>query len=1165
LSKRTEADRMPGLRQIAISLLFLFPLIVSRSFGQHDTLSNRREVLIHNRDTIFWLSDRIVIPHSVTLEPLGHELVLPDSSFFISRHKFHWQDPGITGHPDSIVFEISFRVFPPILTEAYSRLDSQVLVREEDRLMVPIEGSDPARGRFFATDRGIHYEGSFTRGLSVGNRQDLVLNSNFDLRLTGTLGEDIEITGVLSDNSIPLQPEGNTQQLQEFDKVFIQLKRGNGILTGGDFEMTRPKGHFMNYFKKVQGAGISNEVNINRKGLLRTSAGLAVSKGKFARINLEIREGNQGPYRLRGVEGERFIIVLAGSERIWWDGQLLVRGQERDYTIDYNSGEITFTSNRIITKDSRIIAEYEYSDQNYPRSLFTLNTEYDSDRWMFHFNLYSEQDSRNTSGFLDLTTEDKQILQEAGDSEDLSFSSSVRLREGGFDPNLVMYKLIDTLDYSDVLVRSTDPNIALYTAKFSLVGQGEGDYIRINAESNGEVFAWISPDPATGISRGNFAPVNQLIAPKQEQMYTAGVGYRISENGLIQTEIAFSQFDKNRFSDKDKADDGGIAWTSSIRNTFELGKGWQLESNGTFEILSRDFNILKPYRNPEFTRDWNIEQSGQFREQVYKGGLKIKKDQIGSLSYYFDRLNQSGIYTGNRHATDWNFGVKGLLVTGKMDWLTTQDNNRDSRFSRPNLLVSQSLGEESPWTLGIYWEKEQNTFRSGSSDTLLRNSFYYDLGRIFLQKTQGERLTLEWQVQKRWDYLPRAEDFSLASVADDYIFKTRWNEGRLSALDATITVRNLSLKGSQTESERHYLGKLIHQLNAWNGFIRANTTYELGSGQEPRREFQYLKVDPGKGVYTHIDLNDDGIQQINEFEIAPFSEQAEFIRVTILSDEFVPTQNVLLNESIHLIPSRVLDNNNFIGKFSNQTTMRIQRKTLQSAGVSVWNPFKIAIADTALVSMNAHIRNIVFFNRTNPNYDIQWEWSDLRNRFILTTGFESKRLRKNILRTRMNYSRMLSGMLHITHEEDIQDSEAFDSKDYNISGWEINPELTWQPSGRFRGSVLYAFAHKENKLEGREEKAIIHDLKLEGTWKQTVNASLRAGISFVEIDFNGIRNSTLEYAMLDGLNDGKNWLWEIHYDRQLVNNIRINISYEGRRTGQAEAVHTARAQISAFF
>ncbi|MEZ4982694.1 MAG: hypothetical protein R2769_14140 [Saprospiraceae bacterium] len=55
------------------------------------------------------------------------------------------------------------------------------------------------------------------------------------------------------------------------------------------------------------------------------------------------------------------------------------------------------------------------------------------------------------------------------------------------------------------------------------------------------------------------------------------------------------------------------------------------------------------------------------------------------------------------------------------------------------------------------------------------------------------------------------------------------------------------------------------------------------------------------------------------------------------------------------------------------------------------------------------------------------------------------------------------------------------------------------------------------------------------------------------------------YAMLDGLRNGQNYLWDFSLDRQLVKNIRLNLSYNGRKTGTGNIVHIGRAQVAAVF
>ena len=215
---------------------------------------------------------------------------------------------------------------------------------------------------------GLDYSGSFARGITFGNNQDVVVNSTFNLQMSGKLQNDVEVTASVTDNNIPIQPEGNTQQLQEFDKVFIRLAKNKQSLIMGDYELFRPDSYFMNFYKKLQGGSYAGGFTLGG-GMLNTSLSLAVAKGIYAKQDIAVLEGNQGPYKLHGNNGETFIIILAGTERVYIDGQLLIRGADNDYVIDYNSGEITFMPRRIITKDKRVNIEFEYSDKSYFRSL----------------------------------------------------------------------------------------------------------------------------------------------------------------------------------------------------------------------------------------------------------------------------------------------------------------------------------------------------------------------------------------------------------------------------------------------------------------------------------------------------------------------------------------------------------------------------------------------------------------------------------------------------------------------------------------------------------------------------------------------------------------------------------------------------------------------------
>ncbi|MBK9462343.1 MAG: hypothetical protein IPN94_23710 [Sphingobacteriales bacterium] len=145
----------------------------------------------------------------------------------------------------------------------------------------------------FGSNNGLEYSGSFGRSIAVGNSQDLTANSNFNLQIAGKLTNDISILGAITDNNIPFQPEGNTQQIQDFDRIYVQLTYKNSSLLLGDYDLRAPSNqYFTRFARRLQGAQINHTQKIG-KDVLTTSVSGATARGNYYRQTLATVEGNQ--------------------------------------------------------------------------------------------------------------------------------------------------------------------------------------------------------------------------------------------------------------------------------------------------------------------------------------------------------------------------------------------------------------------------------------------------------------------------------------------------------------------------------------------------------------------------------------------------------------------------------------------------------------------------------------------------------------------------------------------------------------------------------------------------------------------------------------------------------------------------------------------------------
>jgi len=224
-------------RGLAMVCCVLVSINVSSQSLQDGTSSLITEIFVFSQDTIIQV-DKTIVPGSILVSNLSDSKAI---SFSEAHSKITIQ---ANSAQDSI--RLQYRVLPYDLSKSESLMDPEAIVKKSSIIRIANDYSDDESfDRRLIQSNKLEYTGSFTRGINFGNSQDLVLMSDFNLQMTGDLGNGLLIRAAISDDNIPIQPEGNTQVLQEFDKVFIEIQKDRTKVIAGDYELGSPEGYFM--------------------------------------------------------------------------------------------------------------------------------------------------------------------------------------------------------------------------------------------------------------------------------------------------------------------------------------------------------------------------------------------------------------------------------------------------------------------------------------------------------------------------------------------------------------------------------------------------------------------------------------------------------------------------------------------------------------------------------------------------------------------------------------------------------------------------------------------------------------------------------------------------------------------------------------------------------
>ena len=1136
----------------------------------------------------FFEANFTVRTHDDSVQMLEHQFINPYSEvvYFDTlklRREFDYaidyRRGRLTLHPegyapaplDSVVHHVKvrYRALPFRFREKYQHREA---ITRSDSAKEWIVKTTPGKP-FFIDDlfrSDMQANGSLLRGITVGTNRDLTLNSGFRLQMAGNLSDDIRLTAALTDENTPIQPEGVTQTLQEIDKVFIEARGSRFTGTLGDFHLNVTGSEFGTFTRKLQGAkGMYTYSLGGSTGDILASA--ATTRGKYTSNEFLGVDGIQGPYQLSGESGERAIIVIAGTERVYLNGMRLERGENADYTIDYANAEVTFMPKRIMTNATRIVVDFEYNDRQFSRNLSAakITSNLFSEHWKFEALIAQERDDRDATVDLSLTDADKDILRSTGNDRMLS-------RKPGAEyvgPGKGQYVLLDTLfrreGTSDTLLQiyhfqPEDTVNAVYLVTFSYVGAGSGNYRKV---SSGRY-------EFNGLLNGSYEPAIFLPMPKSHTLIDFNLGGKVSDNLIINGEYTTSSVDQNTFSSI--GDDANTGQAFKVTATYAPKSIRIGGSNvGSLEILLKErftgsrFLPMGRVNEIEFDRMWNLRDTTSGDEEIREimmtylpirtlslgggYGLMSRGDAFRSVRYSGSGVLKSGALPGVEYNVE-RIATTNSIIETKGEWI------------RHRGCVEYRWGIFAP-RLNAFFEILEN--RDQNVDTLSTGSYRYREALPGLSVGDPNTVLVTGEVGFR-------QDDSLAqgllqsasrSVSHHYGLQFRSWKPLSSAVDLIVSDRLFTdvFKYRGNEDLHSTLIRSQTRVNPLEKGVESDWFYEVTTGRTSKYDRIFQRVPKGTGNYVYGgDINGNHFVDYPDFQLSRFD--GDFVLVSVPTGEFVPSVDLKTSGRVRVNFGAFVDSAGLIGRMlsslSLETYARVEEQSSEPDRSKIYFlHFSRFLSDQYTIAGNNLITQDVNIRENDPAWSLRFRYTQKRGLTQYALSRDRTYYREQAVRLRWQLVEGIVNQTDIFVRRDVQSADQYSPRNRSIFSREIKTDWSYRPEQRLEIGFRFTMREADNY---DAVSANNNDQAVRFVYSFAGRGQISAELIREDVVLNKI-NLVVPYELTDGKSVGKTWLWRMNGEYRLSELLQLSAQYDGRSENGRSPVHTARMELRAFF
>ena len=459
---------------------------------------------------------------------------------------------------------------------------------------------------------------------------------------------------------------------------------------------------------------------------------------------------------------------------------------------------------------------------------------------------------------------------------------------------------------------------------------------------------------------------------------------------------------------------------------------------------------------------------------------------------------------------------------------------------------------------------EDNTRITKANDSLTPDSQRFKMYEGFIGVGDSTKVFAEVGYRFRTNDSLRSNRIERVNTSQTYFLKSQLLQNKKTSLGLFVNYRTLDFEEATRESENSLNSRLLYDQRFAKDIIQLNTIFETNSGTQPQQEFTFVAIEEGQGTHTWNDYNSDGIQQLEEFEIAQFQDEADFIRVLLPNQIFIRTHQNRLSSQLTLNPQQWNGQKGvkkFLSRFYNLTNYSIDRRILRDGQSFSINPFE---SDDNELSLALSFRNALSFNRGKQHFSTTYSYLINESTNLLSTGLQSADLQSHQINFLHKIKKSWVFNFQGITGSNSSSSENFPSRNFELVTTSANPRISYLFSKQSRLSFLYTYQNSENKLSGLESLQQ-NSFGMAFAVADVQKISLTGEFNYIDNRFRGSAFSPVAYQILEGLQPGTNFTWNLIAQKRITKFLDLNLSYFGRKSDGSSTIHTGNVQLKAFF